>query len=297
MLDTLWMTQNLHVDLCSAFIIRIICNLVSFKATNLSDLSRHACITMACYYSKQTPFLTFFCLTSVVVLRTSITRTSLDNDQMMILDTSNLDAWISIRSCFHVFHQRVQRACHYQTVFEIKIFFLYALTQVFFLLMKMNDLRGDLTNSSAKKERLVTMYVPFDLSAGSQVWVALCKHVCKKTFAFFDAVQGGKVEDVQQMVDATPKLLLQRNPGTMWTAAHMASEQGDFQMTMVLFDVAERLDRVFADAPTMRCWPLPFNSTSASTQMLHACTEKNLTPLMRACKRGCVPVKMIVLHE
>jgi hypothetical protein len=102
----------------------------------------------------------------------------------------------------------------------------------------------------------------------SWMWLKLCCHIRKSTIDFFEAVDAGRVDAVREMVKLSPAMLLRTRPGTRWTAV---------------------LDQRRAGAPAhISCTGIGGRPNDYTKRMVNALTEKNLTPLMLACKRGCV---------
>jgi hypothetical protein len=123
----------------------------------------------------------------------------------------------------------------------------------------------------------------------SWMWLKLCCHIRKSTIDFFEAVDAGRVDAVREMVKLSPAMLLRTRPGTRWTAVHFAAERGAFATLTALFDEALILDQRRAGAPAhISCTGIGGRPNDYTKRMVNALTEKNLTPLMLACKRGCV---------
>jgi hypothetical protein len=107
---------------------------------------------------------------------------------------------------------------------------------------------------------------------------------------FFDAVDAGRVDAVREMVKQCPALLLRTRPGTRWTAVHFAAERGEFSTLTALFEEASVIDeRITGSKTCTGCTGMGgVGPREYQICMVNALTEKNLTPLMLACKRGCV---------
>lgn len=125
-------------------------------------------------------------------------------------------------------------------------------------------------------------------SLSSWLWLKLCCHVRKVTIQFFEAVDASRADAVRNMIQLNPALLLRTRPGTRWTAAHYAAERGDFSTVVVLFEESQALDErcLGANEVCDACACLGGRVSDYTTCMVNALTEKNLTPLMLACKRG-----------
>lgn len=110
----------------------------------------------------------------------------------------------------------------------------------------------------------------------------------KTTVMFFDALDSGRVEAVRELVQSQPSLLLRTRPGTRWTAVHHVAERGEFGTLTALFEEAQRLDQAAASSRgAFACMMGSSKSNEYVQRMVNSLTEKNLTPLMLACKRGC----------
>lgn len=126
-------------------------------------------------------------------------------------------------------------------------------------------------------------------SVASWMWLKLCCRIRKSTMEFFDAVDSGRVELVRDMVRASPALLLRTRPGTRWTAVHFTAERGEYATLTALFEEAQAHDERREAQSTISCARIKSVKKGELTKrMVNALTEKNLTPLMLACKRGCV---------
>lgn len=133
-------------------------------------------------------------------------------------------------------------------------------------------------------------------SLASWMWLQLCCHIRKSTIDFFDAVDAGRVDMVREMVKVSPTLLLRTRPGTRWTAVHFAAERGEFSTLTSLFEESQALDERKAGSQAhMRCTGIGGRPNAYTKCMVNALTEKNLTPLMLACKRGCVAARSQLL--
>ena len=125
------------------------------------------------------------------------------------------------------------------------------------------------------------------------MWVKLCWHFRKNTLAFFYAVDSGRADVVRNMVKLSPALLLRTRPGTRWTAVHFAAERGEFSTLSALFEESQVLDERRVGSQTrMGCTPIAGRASNYTRCMVNALTEKNLTPLMLACKRGYVAANL-----
>lgn len=120
------------------------------------------------------------------------------------------------------------------------------------------------------------------------LWLKICSHVRKGTVNFFDAVDAGRVERVRTLIADAPQLLLRSRPGTRWTALHYVAERGEYAMLALLLDEARRCEELEAVGSKLSCGAANAKRSSELVKrMVDALTEKNLTPLMLACKRGC----------
>ena len=124
-------------------------------------------------------------------------------------------------------------------------------------------------------------------SMAGWVWLKVTARMRKSTVFFFEAVDGGRVDIVRDMVRSQPGLLLRTRPGTRWTAVHHTAERGEFATLTALFEEAQRCDRASASGRGMLSCATP-RASDFVKRMVNGLTEKNLTPLMLACKRGCV---------
>lgn len=125
-------------------------------------------------------------------------------------------------------------------------------------------------------------------SLASWIWLKLCCHIRRSTIDFFDAVDAGRVDAVRAMVKSSPAMLLRTRPGTRWTAVHFAAERGEFSTLCTLFNEAQHLDeRSVGSRSRIGCTGIGVRPSIYTKCMVSALTEKNLTPLMLACKRGC----------
>lgn len=135
-------------------------------------------------------------------------------------------------------------------------------------------------------------------SVASWMWLKLCCRIRKSTMEFFDAVDAGRVELVRDMVRASPALLLRTRPGTRWTAVHFTAERGEYATLTALFEEAQTHDERRDAHSTISCARLkPMKKGELTKRMVNALTEKNLTPLMLACKRGCAPLPFCPSHD
>ncbi len=123
-------------------------------------------------------------------------------------------------------------------------------------------------------------------SMAGWVWLKFTARMRKSTVFFFEAVDGGRVDVVRDMVRSQPGLLLRTRPGTRWTAVHHTAEQGEFATLTALFEEAQCCDRASASGRGMLSCA-PSRGSDYVKRMVNGLTEKNLTPLMLACKRGC----------
>jgi hypothetical protein len=103
---------------------------------------------------------------------------------------------------------------------------------------------------------------------------------------FFDAVDAGRVDLVRAMVKQAPVLVLRTRPGTRWTALHFVAERGEYATLTALLEEARSLDSSGVVGPKLSCVGIK-KQVELVKRMVDALTEKNLTPLMLACKRGC----------
>lgn len=125
-------------------------------------------------------------------------------------------------------------------------------------------------------------------SVASWMWLKLCCRIRKSTMEFFDAVDAGRVEVVRDMVRASPALLLRTRPGSRWTAVHFTAERGEYATLTALFEEAQVHDERREAQSGISCARIkPVKKGELTKRMVNALTEKNLTPLMLACKRGC----------
>ena len=124
---------------------------------------------------------------------------------------------------------------------------------------------------------------------GSWLWLKVCSRMRKSTVEFFEAVDAGRVDAVRDMARAQPSLLLRTRPGTRWTAAHYAAERGEYATLTALFEEAQHIERAAASARPFTCTGGGGRAAEYVKRMVGSLTEKNLTPLMLACKRGCAP--------
>jgi hypothetical protein len=124
-------------------------------------------------------------------------------------------------------------------------------------------------------------------SLTSWIWLKVCLRMRKSTVEFFDAVDAGRVDVVRDMVRAQPNLLLHTRPGTRWTAAHYAAERGEYATLTALFEEAQITERAAQSARSLVCASGSSRFQDRVKRMVNSLTEKNLTPLMLACKRGC----------
>jgi hypothetical protein len=109
----------------------------------------------------------------------------------------------------------------------------------------------------------------------------------KSTVEFFAAVDAGRVDVVRDMVRAQPNLSLRTRPGTRWTAVHYAAERGEYATLTALFEEAQTSQRAAGGARSFFCSSGSTRSVDYVKRMVSSLTEKNLTALMLACKRGC----------
>jgi hypothetical protein len=125
-------------------------------------------------------------------------------------------------------------------------------------------------------------------SAAGWVWLKVATRMRKSTVFFFEAIDAGRVDAVREMVRAQPSLLLRTRPGTRWTAVHHTAERGEFATLTALFEEAQHFNRASASgrAAALLCAPTRGRSHDYVKRMVNSLTEKNLTPLMLACKRG-----------